>query len=114
MDARGYNRIGPQQLLTHSQIHIQHCKEGQIVCVRNLLHGKLRSDLRQKVNEATAKREKAVQEGKLTKAIKSIAGQHQFFQNVDSLFLPNGSISTDPVQIHHRLTEAFAEHFICP
>ena len=32
---------GPQQLLTYSQLQIQHCIEGQIVCVRNLLHGKL-------------------------------------------------------------------------
>ena len=45
MDITG---IGPQQLLTYTQIQIQHCIEGQIFCVRKLLHGKLRSDLRQK------------------------------------------------------------------
>ena len=60
------------------EIQIQLFIEGQIVCVRNLLHGKLRSDLK-----ATAKREKAVQEGKLTKTIKSITGQNQFFYNAD-------------------------------
>ena len=33
---------------------------------------------------------------------------------MDSLLVPDGSISTDPVQIHERLTRAFTEHFICP
>ena len=65
-----------------------------------MLHGKLISDLRLKISEATARREKAVQEGKLTKAINSITGQHQYFYNVDSLQLPDGTITTDPVQIH--------------
>ena len=67
-----------------------------------------------KINEATTKREKAVQEGNLTQAIKSITGQEQFFYNADSLLLSDGSISTDPVHIHVRLTEALAGHFICP
>ena len=38
--------------------------------MRNLLHGKLRTDLRLKINKAAVRREKAVHEGKLTKAIK--------------------------------------------
>ena len=87
MDITG---IGPQQLLIYSQIQLQLCTEAQIVCVQNLLHGKL------------------------TKEIKSTRGQHRLFYNMNSLLLPDGSISSDPVQIHHRLTEAFAEHFICP
>ena len=33
---------------------------------------------------------------------------------MDSLLFLDGSISTDPVHIHDRLTEEFAEHFICP
>ena len=66
--------IGSQQLLTYSQMQIQHCIVGQIVCVRKLLLGKLRSDLRQKINEATAKRDKVAREGKFA-AIKSITGQ---------------------------------------
>ena len=111
MDKTG---IGPQQLLTYTQTQEQNCVESQIQCVRNLLHGKLRSDLRLKISEAAATREKAVQEGKLTKAIKSITGQHQYFYNVDSLLLPVGTITTDPIKIHDMLTEAFAEHFICP
>ena len=82
--------------------------------MRNLLHGKLRSDLRLTISEAAARREKAVQEGKLTKAIKSITGQHQYYYNVESLLLPDGTITTDPIQIHDRLTESFAELFICP
>ena len=33
---------------------------------------------------------------------------------MDSLLLPDGTITTDPIQIQNRLTEAFTEHFICP
>ena len=33
---------------------------------------------------------------------------------MDSLLLPDGMITTDPVLIHDRLTEAFAEQFVCP
>ena len=84
MDKTG---IGPQQLLTYTQIQVQNSAESQIKCVRNLLHGKQRSDLRLKISEAAARREKAVQEAKLTRAIKSITGQHQHFYNVDSLLL---------------------------
>ena len=46
--------------------------------------------------------------------IKSITAQHQYFYNVDSLLLPDGKITTDSIQLHDRLTEAIAEHFICP
>ena len=45
---------------------------------------------------------------------KSITGQHQYFYNVESLLLQDGSITTDPVQTHNKLTKAFAEHFVCP
>ena len=55
--------------------------------MRNLLHGKLRSDLRLKINEAAARREKEVQEGKRTKATKFITGQHQYYYNVELLLL---------------------------
>ena len=58
--------------------------------------------------------EKAALEGKLTKALKSITGQHQYFYNVDSLLLPDGTITKNLIQIHDRLTEAFADLFICP
>ena len=54
------------------------------------------------MNEAAARREKAIQEGKLTKAKKSITGQHQYFYNVDSLLLSDGTITTDPMQMHDR------------
>ena len=67
-----------------------------------------------KINEATAKREIAAQEGRLTNDIKSITGQHQFFYIVNSLLLLDGTISTDPVQIHDKLAETFAEPFIRP
>ena len=33
---------------------------------------------------------------------------------MDSLLLTDGTITTDPIQIQDRLTEAFAEHFISP
>ena len=60
MDITG---IGPQQLLTYSQIQIQHCIEGQIACVRNLLHGKLRSDRRQKSTKLLQKGRKRPKKG---------------------------------------------------
>ena len=69
MDTTG---IGPQPLLTYTQAQVQNCVEAHISCVRNLLHGKLRSDPRLKINEAAARRKKAVQEEKVTKAIKAI------------------------------------------
>ena len=58
--------IGPQQLLTYTQTQVQNCVESQITCVRNLLHGKLRSDLRScgKEGEGSPRRK--------TKAVKSI------------------------------------------
>ena len=49
--------IAPQRLLTWSQTQIQHGIEGQIVCVRNLKHRKLRSDLRQNQQSYCKKRE---------------------------------------------------------
>ena len=33
---------------------------------------------------------------------------------MDSLLQKIGSITTDSVQIHNKLTEAFAEHLACP
>ena len=113
MRTDGQNRDRQQQLLTYIQMQIQTCVEAQITCVRNLLHAKLRSDLRLKISEAAARREKSVQDEKFMKAIKFITGQHQYFYNVDSL-MSHGTITTDPIQIHDRLTEAFAENFICP
>ena len=78
--------------------------ESQITCVRNLLHGKLSIG---KEGEGSPRRE--TDEGD-----KSIPGQRQYFFNVDSLLLPDGAITTDPIQMHDRLTEAFAGRFICP
>ena len=72
----------------------------------------LQSDLRLKINETIARREKTVQVKKLTKAIKSITDQHQYFYNVDSLLQENGSITKYPVQIHNKLTGAFAEYLV--
>ena len=43
-----------------------------------------------------------------------MAGQHQYYYNVDSLLLQDGTITTDSVQIHNKLTEVLAEHFVCP
>ena len=101
MDTTG---IGSQQL----------CVEAQRICVRKLLRDKLRSDLRLKINEAAAMRKKRVQEGKLTKETKSITGQHQNFCNLDSLLVPDETITKDPIQIHDRLTKAFVENFTYP
>ena len=81
---------------------MQHCIEGQIVCVRKLLQGKLSLDLRQKSTKLLQKM-KAVQEGKLTKAIKSVKGQHKFFCNVDSLLLP------DTQGLHHSSNKRYKE-----
>ena len=47
--------------------------------------------------EATAKHEKAVQERKLMKAIKSITRQPQYFLNMDPILLQDGTMATDPV-----------------
>ena len=47
MDTTG---IGSQQLLTYTQTQVQNCEEAQTICVRNLLHGKLMSNLRLKIN----------------------------------------------------------------
>ena len=33
---------------------------------------------------------------------------------MESLLLQDGTIKTDPVQIHNKVTEAFVEHFACP
>ena len=52
----------------HSNASTKLCS---ITCVMNLLHSKPRSDLRLQISEAAAKREKAVQDGKLAMAIKS-------------------------------------------
>ena len=41
-----------------------------------------------------------------------LGGRRQ--SKADSLLLLDGTISTDLVKIHNRLTEAFGEHFICP
>ena len=106
--------FGPRQLVTYTQMQVQNCVESQITCLRNLHNGKLKSGLRLKINEAVARREKADQKGKLMKVIKFITGQHQYFYNVDSLMLPVGMITKDPIRIDDRLTEAFAEHIICP
>ena len=46
--------------------------------------------------------------------IKNISVLLQYFYNLDSLLLPYETISTDPIQIHNRITEAFVEHVICP
>ena len=64
METDGFNR---------DQTQVQIFAEVKIICIRNLLHGKLRSDLR--FDEAAAKIEKAVQEGKLIMEIKLITGQ---------------------------------------
>ena len=41
-------------------------------------------------------------------------GQHQYFFSVGSMLLADGMITIDPIQIHDRLTEAFAEHLMSP
>ena len=106
MTQRGPGRSNYQNTLTLKV-------EAQLSSARNLLHGKRRSNLKLKIREDAARREKAVQEGKLAKAIKSITGQHQHFYNVDSLLLSDDKIITYPIQIHSMLTDAFAERFIC-
>ena len=63
MDTAG---IGPQQLLAYTQTQVQNCVENVIICVRKLLHGKLRSDVRLNINDEAAKTIKAVQQRKLT------------------------------------------------
>ena len=107
---------GHGQFLTYTQQQVQNCIEAQILCVRKLIHGKLRSNLRLTINEATAWREKEAQERKPTKTIKSITGQHQYCYNADvgSFLLQDGSTTTGSVQIHNKLTSAFVEHFVCP
>jgi len=73
--------------------------------IKSHLHGRQRREMRMTVNAATAAREKARAEGRLTGVIRSICGTHVEQYSLHQLKLPNGETTTDPLIIHDAHTE---------
>ena len=106
--------IGPLHLNTFTFDELGRAIPDQIKVLKRKMHGKQRTALRVRINEAVAAREASVQQGKLARVIKSMTGTYSAFYAVDSLLLPDGTITVDPLLIHQTLTAAFTEHFKCP
>jgi hypothetical protein len=75
--------------------------------IKSHLHGRQRREMRMTVNAATAAREKARAEGRLTAVIRSICGTHVEQYSLHQLKLPNGETTSDPIIIH----DAHATHW---
>ena len=97
MDATG---IGSQQLFTYSSAKL--CRSTKNMCGKT---APWRSNIGPETQNTSLITE-------TDKGDKSIIGQHKYFYNADSLLLPDGTINTDPIQIHDLLTEASTKHFI--
>ena len=97
MDITG---VGPRQLLAYTQKQVQNCVEAQICYMANCDQIRSHSEERE-----VSPRRKTNKGNKIDLRSAPI---------LNSLLLEDGSISTDLVQIHNKLTDAFAEHFVCP
>ena len=110
MDKTG---IGPQQLLTCTQTPVKLCRNTNQLCEDSTpWQTKIEPDPQNqwssgKEGEGSPRR-KSDERDQINHMTATIV------QQVDSLLQPDGTIITDPIQIHDRLTEAFDEHSICP
>jgi hypothetical protein len=68
--------------------------------LKKRMHGRQRSHDRQQMQNASAAREKAVADGKIGKAIKSILGKPTQQYDMHSLTLPSGELVMEPQKVH--------------
>jgi len=85
-----------------------------ISILRNDIHGKQRTRLRQNISDHIARREDLRTQGKLRQVIQSILQRQEPYYDMTTLRTGPDSLTTDPHTIHTALTSAFTAHFATP
>ena len=83
----------------------------EIKLIKNKMHGRKRTELRMKINEAVRLREQGRIDNKLKKLIASITEKQVNMYTMETLQITSESILNNPADIHNNLTEWFKKWY---
>ena len=111
---RDITKLNPDQLrsLTLTELTPQLITE-QLIATRKLFHKNQTKLLTAQIRQRAKQREDRAKANKIGQAIKSVLGKTQNRNEIRNLDTRNGH-TTDPYEIHQKLTDHFENHFTLP